>query len=570
MPLAGRDATLVIMGYRTRRRQSWQSSDSRDAVNDQGDYDGAGFDGSGYEPSGGQDAYADYEGYSPGDDYSRGGGYQPAGQQGYDNDDWYSGQDEWYRNDPGYQGDQGYGEQGYAPADQGYVADQGYGAEQGYHGRSGELAPLDADRDPVRGYPPSPQQPEPVYPDTFVPTAGAQRALPAGPSRLDAPTRYGAAPELGAPELGAPELGAPGAGTPPQHDATAQYGTVSPRPQDPPPYTGPVTGAFIAQYDDDFDSGPFAGAPGGPFAGAPGAQFASAPTAEVDVHSAPYTGQQAAIPDDFPRRDSGDFGERNPYRDGRRRRGRKSKVVLLSASAAIVVVALAVVAYAVVFKSKSNGSPTSSTSIGKLPAPGSTAEAAASCTAHLGKYCHIETRALDPTPLTLTELFPPQFMNTSDGNSFQEIVAKLDKHCSNGVVGSDLESALQGGRCTQLLRASYVSGNKQIMGTIGVANLDYTNAAQKAGKQVGGNDFITPLTSKNGVTSKLGEGTGVVQAEYKGHYLILVWAEFANLDTPSTQAQRRQLEQFEADLVAGTANLNLSERMVTGKPTSSG
>lgn len=519
MPLAGRNATLIIMGYRTRRRQSWQSPGSRDEAEDQ-----QGWDSPGYDQTGGQDAYADYEGYAPGDDYSRGGGYQQAdgyqpADQGYDND-WYGGQD---------------------------GQDDWYGGERDYHGGSGELAPLDADRDPVRGYPPSPQQPEPVYPDSYLPPASGPRALPAGPSRMDAPTRYGTTAEPAMP----PHYGQPQPAQP--YDT---YDAAPPRPQDPPPYNGPVTGTFIAQYDDDFDSAP------------PAPQFASAPPAEVDLHGGPYTGQQQAIPGDYPGPDRDGPGDRNPYQDGRRRRGRKSRVVLLSASAAVVVVALVVVAYAVVFKTKSNASPAASNSIGKLPSPGSTSGGPASCTAHLGKYCHIETRALDPMPLTLTELFPPQFMNTSDGNSFQEIVAKLDKHCNNGVVGSTLQTALQSGRCTQLLRASYVSGNKQIMGTIGVANLDYTNAAQKAGRQVGGNDFITPLTSKNGVTSKLGQGTGVVQAEYKGHYLILVWAEYANLNTPSTSAQRRQLEQFEADLVAGTANLNLSERMVTGKAAS--
>jgi hypothetical protein len=103
------------------------------------------------------------------------------------------------------------------------------------------------------------------------------------------------------------------------------------------------------------------------------------------------------------------------------------------------------------------------------------------------------------------------------------------------------------------------------MGTIGVVNLDTTQDAAKAGKAVDGNDFINPLTTKSGATSKLGNGTGVVEAEYKGHYLILTWAEFTNLKTPDSH-QSHVLEQFETDLVAGTINVSLSERMVTGKP----
>jgi len=56
-----------------------------------------------------------------------------------------------------------------------------------------------------------------------------------------------------------------------------------------------------------------------------------------------------------------------------------------------------------------------------------------------------------------------------------------------------------------------------------------------------------------------------VQAEVKGHYLILMWAEFTDLKSPSTSAQRQELEQFATNLVLGSANINLSTRMLTGK-----
>ena len=57
-----------------------------------------------------------------------------------------------------------------------------------------------------------------------------------------------------------------------------------------------------------------------------------------------------------------------------------------------------------------------------------------------------------------------------------------------------------------------------------------------------------------------------MQAEIKGHYLILMWAEFSNLKSPSGSAQRQQLEQFAADMVTGSANIELSTRMLTAKP----
>jgi hypothetical protein len=64
----------------------------------------------------------------------------------------------------------------------------------------------------------------------------------------------------------------------------------------------------------------------------------------------------------------------------------------------------------------------------------------------------------------------------------------------------------------------------------------------------------------------MAQGTGVVQASVKGHYLILTFAEFTNLKSPSTAAARQQLLEFSNDLVTGSANISLSTRMVKGTP----
>jgi hypothetical protein len=184
-----------------------------------------------------------------------------------------------------------------------------------------------------------------------------------------------------------------------------------------------------------------------------------------------------------------------------------------------------------------------------------------------GIYCHIELRTNDPAPLTLNELFPPVVDNETNGHttsSFTLETTKLSTSCSGAVIGQALIAALKNGQCTQVLRASYLSGDGKIMGTIGVINLSSTNDAHHAGKVVGQNDFIAPLATSKGIASKLGQGTGVVEAQYKGHYLILTWTEFINGATPKATAQDNQLEQFSNDLVAGTANINLSERMVSG------
>jgi hypothetical protein len=182
---------------------------------------------------------------------------------------------------------------------------------------------------------------------------------------------------------------------------------------------------------------------------------------------------------------------------------------------------------------------------------------------NLGKWQHIGSRAKDPQPLTIAGLYPPQF--SLNGKSYVRTAASATKTCSLAVYGADLQAALQSGKCTQVVRASYLSGDGTMMGTVGVVNLVSSNAAQKAGHATGPQEIIAPLTGKKGPTKKLGTGTGVVQAEIKGHYLILMWAEYANLKSPSGQAQRQALEQFAANLVTGSANINLSTRMLTGK-----
>jgi hypothetical protein len=149
-------------------------------------------------------------------------------------------------------------------------------------------------------------------------------------------------------------------------------------------------------------------------------------------------------------------------------------------------------------------------------------------------------------------------------------VTKVDKTCADAVIGSNLITEIKNGHCDQVLRASYVSGDGKIMGTIGVINLQTTNEAHYAGKVVDADDFIAPLAASTGVAKKLGQGTGVVEAEFKGHYLILLWSEFVNGSTPSTTAEDNELEQFNNNLVAGTVNIPLSQRMVTGVAPSPG
>ena len=182
----------------------------------------------------------------------------------------------------------------------------------------------------------------------------------------------------------------------------------------------------------------------------------------------------------------------------------------------------------------------------------------------LGTWGHIATRALDPAPLTLAELFPASFTNGT--TSYVRTAQKGKVHCAGALAGSQLVAAVSHAGCTQAMRASYLSANPKLMGTIGVLNLITATAAEKAGKAAGPSEYIAQLAGPKAPTKNLTKGTGFEAAEVKGHYLVLVWAEFTNLRAPKTSAQKAELESFISLLMQQTANVSLATRQVTGSP----
>jgi hypothetical protein len=223
-----------------------------------------------------------------------------------------------------------------------------------------------------------------------------------------------------------------------------------------------------------------------------------------------------------------------------------------------VVVVILVVAMIVYFGSRpvptaSNAAAPSRPGVSPTPSPS------------LGPWRDITSQAVDAVPLSISELYPARF--TFAGSAGIRTVDKASASCTSTLIGTALRSAVRKGGCTQVIRASYLSTNRKIMATIGVLNLADVAAAEKAGKATGAAEFIRQLPAPHGPTHKLTKGTGLEEAEVKGHYLILIWTEFANLHAPSGKKQRKELTTFSADLFAGTANVSLTSRMVTGKPS---
>lgn len=195
--------------------------------------------------------------------------------------------------------------------------------------------------------------------------------------------------------------------------------------------------------------------------------------------------------------------------------------------------------------------------------PAAAASAAASVPA--GPWKHITTRQDDPMALTLAELFPAQF--SSGGTTAVQTAQKASgANCAKMVLGGKLQAALRKGGCTQVMRASYLSTGQKIMATIGVLNLANVTDSEQAGQVTGATAFIKQLPGAKGPTRNLMKGTGLEEAEIKGHYLILTWAEFTSLKAPAGPKQRAQLDAFSRALVGRTANISLTSRELLGKP----
>jgi hypothetical protein len=558
------DDNLFPMGYQgedgsrtranSRRQPPWQSpsdpgradyGDGYDAYAPDDSYAGYdaydhGHDGYGDDGFGQQDGYGGSGGYpAQQDGYGGSGGY-PAQQGSYGGSGGYPVQHDAHGGSGGYPARQGgYGSGGYPAQPDGYGGSGGYPARQGGYGSGGyPTLGNGAEAEDVAGR----YAGDDWYGERPAGASGSGAGFAdTGTYNLDARTidAYGSGPHPAARE----------AADPPGLVHTGQQER----------YDGQYGGYAGYEGHDDYQDPPGYGPPQGFDQGAYGQGDDNR-----DDYDDPYQDRYRDGGTTPPAGKGGKQGKAGKNPSGRREKRR----LLVACTAVVVVGILAAAGY--VFLLKPKPAPVSSTSAGPLPSPGSASAATAACVKQFGQYCHITERTDDPAPLTLAELFPPGFTNENDHVAFTLAGTKLDKTCSNAVIGQDLITALQDDKCTQVLRASYYSGDGKMMGTIGVANLSSTTGAHHAGKLVGTNDFIDPLSTAKGVTSKLGKGTGIVEAEYKGHYLIMIWAEFTSTNSPASNAQTQQLQQFGSDLIAGTANISLSQRMLYGHPATAG
>jgi hypothetical protein len=474
----------------------------------------------------------------------------------------------------------------------------------------GSAADGAAGKGPVRGYPPVPGQPPPMYPPgQFAPWnrghGARDTARRADPDAGRGPARAGwqaARPEGARPAPGSGYYGReqgpeadPGysmlAVSDPAADVTSTQtwqavgdgratgiwtmpdrpaaGPGVPAVRQPRPAGAPAPEARLAVSQ----PAPALGEPSHP--GAPFEQAApfdrSAPkVAASRLDSAPGEEQAPARPggpasrrDPAPapqgtrRRASSHGGSRTgPHQVQRPKRKRPGSVKAAITCAVVLVVAAAgVLAYEVLrAKPKPPPAPVAAPRQTAVPSPSPS----------LGPYGHIGSRKSDAVALTVAQLYPASY--SGGGGTVELTASSKSSACSTSISGAALQSAVSAASCSQVVRATYLSSDQGLMGTIGVFNLSTAAGAKKAAQSADASDFVRQLAAKHGKTAKIGQGTGIEEAAAKGHYLILIWAEFTSLRKPKTGAQRSQVEDFMTELLKETANVSLTNRWLTGTP----
>jgi hypothetical protein len=246
-------------------------------------------------------------------------------------------------------------------------------------------------------------------------------------------------------------------------------------------------------------------------------------------------------------------------RSAKRSRKKRQPAWLAIGAAGVIIAAVAAI---LVVTIPHGSSPAARDTPSSTPSPVS-----ASPTAPPGPWGFIGSRKTDPLPLTAAELFPASVSN--GGTVYTRATKAKGTNCRAALIGSALQAAVRRAGCKQTLRATYLSKGAKVMATIGVFNLKTFASASKAAGKAGHAEFVAQLTAKAGPAKSIGQGTGLEEAIVKGHYLVLVWAENTNLNAPKTQAGRKRLTAFMNLLVKHTVNVSLSNRMVDGKPVAS-
>ena len=392
----------------------------------------------------------------------------------------------------------------------------------------------------VRGFPPAPGEPLPLYPPGPFEAWNRGQEMAVAPRTGDSARAWA---EQGMPITSATI-------TPDEFDTDYSI----------PAIKDPIPGAVISASSVSAANSGTMLAAAGQAAGLDAGAGSSAAVTAARPTSRTLPGEPVRRSSAAGRTDSGSQPAARPVKTRPRRKRRSHWLAI-----ALAIVIIAVVAGALYYTLPK----TSTASPPAKPRPTSTPSATPTGpTKPPGQWGFIGTRKTDAIPLTMAEVFPATI---SDGTtSYTRVRQVAGKKCNAAVIGPALRAAVKAGGCNQALRATYLSKSAKVMGTIGVFNLKNAAKAGKAAAQAGHSLFVAQLTAKAGPAKSIGQGTGLEEALFKGHYLVLVWVEPTNVNASVSGKNKKKLNAFMNLLVAHTANVSLSYRMVDGKPPPAG
>jgi hypothetical protein len=199
------------------------------------------------------------------------------------------------------------------------------------------------------------------------------------------------------------------------------------------------------------------------------------------------------------------------------------------------------------------------TSVAPTPTPSPTPTAT-----ETGRGERLQSRATDPRPLTLNEVFKARTFKAG-GRKYYMTGRRSEHKCSPPTHGVKFRKALAKGGCTQVLRATFSNG--RFIGTIGVLNLRTqaaAEAAQVASRQK--DAFILALPGA-GTTKKIGQGLSLTTAEVDGHYLIMSWVQYPNGKKIASKDYSGVTSFVKATTYGSNLRTALNYRSMEGKPS---
>ncbi|MER5643507.1 hypothetical protein [Streptosporangium sp. NPDC002524] len=151
--------------------------------------------------------------------------------------------------------------------------------------------------------------------------------------------------------------------------------------------------------------------------------------------------------------------------------------------------------------------------LGDTPAPRAAVLRAEPGTAH---YAPIATRALDPQPLTVAEMFPgPSVSAGTTRLALRNTEALAD--CAEAAWGSPADAL---GGCTQVLRARYETEDGAVSGQFLIFNLADSAAADRLVAALGNGGFVRPAP---GTPDGFDGSRSWAQVRGLGHYVTVSW-----------------------------------------------